>query len=146
MIRSTRMLALAAALVAALLFASVAHPPGGFDRQGRRRPPTTVMTLNFRGTAQREPSASDRYVYTTDLYSLATGEKVGTATQNAGFTEKPGVLDYVVTLHLRDGELVGHQKKNFAPDADHSGFLIYVKQILTSLGGVPEKNTCLAAP
>jgi hypothetical protein len=63
-------------------------------------------------------------VYTADLYSLATGAKVSTATQNAGFTEKPGVLDYVMTFHLRDGDLVSHQKKNFAPDPDHSGHLL----------------------
>jgi hypothetical protein len=77
--------------------------------------------LNFRGTAQREPTAADHFQYSNPIYSLANGEKVGTATYHVVFTEKPFVLDHTITLRFPDGDLVAHQLESYGPDMQYPG-------------------------
>jgi hypothetical protein len=96
-----------------------------------------TLAFNFRGTGRAEPAEPGRFQYTTDLYSLVTGEKVGTATHNI---QPPSVvMDHVMTFHLPDGDLVVHSTESVAPDPQHSGLaLIGIHQ---ADNVVPEKGT-----
>jgi len=86
-----------------------------------------VLAFNFRGTGRGEPAQSGRFQFTTDVYSMVTGEKVGTASHNIS---PPGpVMDHVMTFHLPDGDLVVHSTESVAPDPQHQGlFLIGIHQ------------------
>jgi hypothetical protein len=75
--------------------------------------------LNFRGHAQREPTAADHFQYSNPIYALATGEKVGTATHHIFFTEKPLVADHTMTFHFSDGDLVTHQLESIGQDPQY---------------------------
>jgi hypothetical protein len=75
--------------------------------------------LNFRGHAKREPTAADHFQYSNPLYSMATGEQVGTATHHVFFTEKPGVLDHTMTFRLPGGDIVSHQLESVGQDTQY---------------------------
>jgi hypothetical protein len=94
-----------------------------------------VLALNFRGTARPELMAPDRFVSTTDLYSLATGERVGTATHDFAFTARPFVADHIMTFRLPEGQIVTHDLISFPSDPQHPGFFL--------IGIHPERNTIL---
>ena len=95
-----------------------------------------MLALNFRGTGRPELMAPDRFVSTVDLYSLATGERVGTATNDFAFTAHPFVADHVITFRLPEGEIVSHDTVSFPPDPQRVGFF---------LNGIhPEGNTILS--
>lgn len=134
MSRRPRLLALAAASVAAFLIspaspARLSAPPAGAAVGAA----ADTLTLNFRGTTQREKTPDPQRVqYTTDLYSLATGEKVGTGTYNAMFTS-PLTADHIMTFHLPDGDLVSHDIMAVGPDATRPGFFL--------IGVHPDGNT-----
>jgi hypothetical protein len=81
------------------------------------------IAVHFRGTAERESSAANRFVYTTDLYSVATGERIGSATNNFS-PQGPFVNDFVITFHLPDGDIVAHDLFSIPPDPQHPGFFI----------------------
>jgi hypothetical protein len=96
------------------------------------------LALNFRGTGNQEPAEPGRFQWTTDLYSMATGEKVGTASNNADL--RAPVMDHVMTLHLPDGDLVAHSKESVVPDPQYQGFyLIGIHPKEKNI--VPEKGT-----
>src|SRR2546423_5542580 len=62
------------------------------------------LALNFRGTGNLEPAERGRFQWSTDLYSLITGERVGTGNNNTSMTVP--IEDHVMTFHLPDGDLV----------------------------------------
>jgi hypothetical protein len=97
-----------------------------------------VLALNFRGTGHSEPvSEPGRSQFTADLYSLATNEKVGTATHN--ISPPSVIMDHVMTFHLPDGDLVAHSTESVVPDPQHPGvFLIGIHE---DNNVVPEKGT-----
>lgn len=81
-----------------------------------------VLTLNSRGTGKGEAVEPGRFQWTADVYSLATGEKVGTGTHNVS---PPGpVMDHVMTFRLPDGELVVHSTESVGPDPQHRGLFL----------------------
>ena len=96
-----------------------------------------TLAFNFRGTGRGEPAEPGRFQFTTDVFSMVTGENVGTATHNIS---PPGpVMDHVMTFHLPDGDLVVHSTESVAPDPQHAGiFLIGIHQ---ARNVVPEKGT-----
>ena len=93
-----------------------------------------TLAFNFRGTGRGEPAQSGRFQYTTDVYSMVTGEKVGTGTHN--ISPPSAVMDHVMTFHLPDGDLVVHSTESVAPDPQHSGF---------ALIGIHEDNNIVPA-
>ena len=84
--------------------------------------PADRLVLNFRGTGRREPTDPRRFQYSTDVYSLATGEKVGTGTNNTDLLVP--IEDHVMTFHLPDGDLVAHSRESVMPDPEHPGFAV----------------------
>ena len=119
MIRHTRVLALVVGIVTGgVLFSPIGPLPS--NRAANASPSLgDSFGLNFRGGAQREPTAPDHFQYTNPIYSLANGEKVGTATHHYFFTEKPLVVDHTMTFHLPDGDLVAHQLESAGQDAQY---------------------------
>lgn len=84
--------------------------------------PGDRLVLNFRGTGHREAAEPGRFQYSTDVYSLTTGEKVGTGTNNTDL--RVPIEDHVITFHLPDGDLVAHSKESVMPDPEHPGFAV----------------------
>ena len=84
--------------------------------------PGNRLALQFRGTGHQEPAEQGRFQWSTDLYSLVTGEKVGTGTNNADL--RAPIMDHVMTFHLPDGDLVAHSKESVIPDPQHPGFAL----------------------
>ena len=84
--------------------------------------PGDRLALNFRGTGTLEPAAPGRLQYSTDLYSLVTGERVGIGTNNVLMTVP--IEDHVMTFHLPDGDLVAHSKQSVMPDPQHPGYAL----------------------
>jgi hypothetical protein len=109
MIRSTRLVVLATALVAALLLSPVsptrlAAPAASAGVVA----PSDMMALNLRGTAQREETQPERFQYTTDVYSLATGQRIGSATHSVRIGAL--VFDVTDTFRLTNGEVVSRHR------------------------------------
>jgi hypothetical protein len=97
-----------------------------------------VLAVNFRGVGRAEPAEPGRFQWTADLYSLATGEKVGTGTHNV--SPPSAMMDHVMTFHLPDGDLVAHSMESVAPDPQYQGlFLIGIHT--TENNVVPQKGT-----
>ena len=57
-----------------------------------------TLALHFRGTGNQQSAEQGRFQWTTDLYSLVTGEKVGTGTNNADL--RAPIMDHVMTFHF----------------------------------------------
>jgi hypothetical protein len=96
-----------------------------------------TLALNFRGIGRGEPAESGRFQFTTDVYSMVTGEKIGTGTHNVS---PPAVMmDHVMTFHLPDGDLVAHSTESVAPDPQHSGLALIGIHEKNNI--VPEKGT-----
>jgi hypothetical protein len=81
-----------------------------------------TLALRFRGTGHQEPTEPGRFQWSTDVYSLVTGEKVGTGTNNADL--RVPIEDHVITFHLPDGDLVVHSKQSVMPDPQYPGFAV----------------------
>ena len=144
MIRSTRRLvAIVALMVAGVLVSSPTHP-GARAAEPQASPATAgtmdVLVLNFSGTAQREKTPeAQRFQWTADLYSMGTGQKVGTGTHNVEFIT-PFIGDHVMIFRLPDGQLVAHSKESIAPSVLHPGFF-HVGVHPGENNIVPEKGT-----
>lgn len=96
-----------------------------------------TLPLHFRGTGRQEPAEQGRFQWSTDLYSLVTGEKVGTGTNNADL--RGPIMDHVMTFRLPDGDIVAHSKESVIPDPQHPGFaLVGIHQ---DNNIVPERGT-----
>jgi hypothetical protein len=135
MIRSARFLALATPLVAALLL-SPAWPTRLSASAGADVVTGDMLNFNLRGMAEREDTSQpDRFQYTTDLYSLVTGERIGAATHSVVPTGPPFVFDVIDTFRLPDGDVVSHHRGSAVPDPDHPGFFL--------IGIHPEEKTII---
>jgi hypothetical protein len=99
--------------------------------------PGDRLVLNFRGTGHREPAERGRFQYSTDVYSLATGERVGVGNNNVDL--RVPIEDHVITFHLPDGDLVAHSKQSVMPDPQYPGFAVV--GIHQDNNIVPEKGT-----
>ena len=162
MIRATRAAALAAAVVAAAVVLSPvsAYPsaheaaassgtpraaaPSGTPRaaasSGTPRAPGSgpmILAVNSRGTAQNESSDPARTKFTFPMYDLATGEEIGTITDDVGGTPVPGVVDVITTYRFTDGEIVNHMPVSIAQDSQKPGWIV--------VGNRPEGNTIVKA-
>lgn len=86
------------------------------------------MALNSRGKAPNTSSDSMRQVYTFDLYSLATGEKIGTAVDDifCSTTTPPPcqVFDAKTTFKLPDGEFTNHAQVSVVFDPQRPGWVL----------------------
>ncbi len=86
------------------------------------------MALNSRGKSPNVSSDSMRTVYNFDLYSLATGERIGTATDDvfcSTATPPPcQVFDAKTTFRLPDGEFVNHAQVSVVPDPQRPGWFL----------------------
>ena len=95
------------------------------------------LALNFRGTGNLQPAEPGRFQWSTDLYSLVTGERVGTGSNNVSMTVP--IEDHMITFHLPDGDLVAHSKQSVMPDPQYPGFaLVGIHQDSNIL---PERGT-----
>jgi hypothetical protein len=86
------------------------------------------MALNSRGKAPNTSSDSMRQVYEFDLYSLATGEKIGTAVDDifcSTSTPPPcQVFDAKTTFKLPDGEFTNHAQVSVVFDPQRPGWVL----------------------
>jgi hypothetical protein len=86
------------------------------------------MALNSRGTAPNTSTDSMRQVYEFDLYSLATGEKIGTAVDDifCSTTTPPPcqVFDSKTTFKLPDGEFTNHAQVSVVFDPQRPGWVL----------------------
>lgn len=122
----------AGVIVSPTIRAGVPAADAATTAQGNR------LALNFRGTGNQEPAESGRFQWTTDLYSMGTGEKVGTGTHNV--SPPSAMMDHVMTFHLPDGDLIAHSTESVTPDPQHQGlFLIGIHAKEKNI--VPGKGT-----
>ncbi|HLF41625.1 MAG TPA: hypothetical protein VI854_09160 [Acidimicrobiia bacterium] len=141
MIRTIRTLALGGAVIAAAVVLSpVAAPagdaspsPGIQAAESSAASSVEVISVNSRGTANNESKDSNRTVYTFPMYSLATGEEIGTITDDVGLTPVPGVVDVIATFRFADGEIVNHMPVSISQDSQKPGWIV--------VGNRPEGNT-----
>ncbi len=120
------LLPLVAAVVAgALLFpgsapASAPAPAGAGSAE--------VIAVNTRGTAQNISESPMRTVFEFDLYSLATGERIGTAHDDVfcSTTTPPPcqVFDAVTTFRLPGGDITNHAQVSVVPDPQRPGHFL----------------------
>ena len=86
------------------------------------------MALNSRGKAPNTSTDSMRQVYEFDLYSLATGEKIGTAIDDifcSTATPPPcQVFDAKTTFKLPDGTFTNHAQVSVVFDPQRPGWVL----------------------
>ena len=123
--RIVRVLPAPLALVAVGALALPATAPAGDPPAFRHG---DFMALNSRGTAPNTSTDSMRTVYEFDLFSLATGERIGTATDDVfcSTTTPPPcqVFDAKTTFHLPDGEFTNHAQVTVVPDPQRPGWFL----------------------
>ncbi len=87
-----------------------------------------VIALHVRGMADSEPTAPGRVAYTVNVFSVTTGERLGSLHDEltCSTTAPPPclVFDVVTTLRLADGEIVNHAQWSGVPDPQRPGFLL----------------------
>jgi hypothetical protein len=131
-VRLVLALGLAAVAVAAVLVPGVAPADSAESH---------FLALNTRGTAKNVSTDPMRTVFEFDLYSLATGERVGHANDNifcSTNTPPPcQVFDAVTTFHLPDGTLTNHAQVSVVPDPQRPGFFLVASR--------PEASSIVAA-
>lgn len=135
-----RLLLLLLALILGALILPVAAPAD--DAMAFRN--GDFMALNTHGTATNTSKDPNRTVFSFDLYSLGTGQKVGTGVDDVFCsTEKPppcAVFDAITMFHLPDGDLVNHAQVSVAFDPQKPGWVIVAaggdgtKSIVTDKG------------
>lgn len=86
------------------------------------------LALNTRGTAENTSTDPMRTVYEFDVYSLATGERIGTARDDVfcSTTTPPPcqVFDAKTTFRLPDGEFTNHAQVTVVPDPQRPGWFL----------------------
>jgi hypothetical protein len=132
-----RLCVLVGLVVVAGVIVSPTIRPGIPAAEAAGRAQSDTLALHFRGTGHQQPAEQGRFQWSTDLYSLVTGDRVGTGTNNADL--RAPIMDQVMTFHLPDGDLVAHSKESVIPDPQHPGFaLVGVHQ---DNNVVPERGT-----
>lgn len=100
------------------------------------------MALNTRGpnggTAKNTSTDPMRTVFEFDVFSLATGEQIGTATDDIFCSTKTPppcqVFDAVTTFHLPDGVITNHAQVSIVPDPQRPGsFLVGARPTTNSI-------------
>ena len=138
MTRRVRLLVLVLAVLVAGVIVSPTLRPGVTAADAAAGAQGDTLALHFRGTGNQQPAEQGRFQWTTDLYSLVTGEKVGTGTSNV--SPPAPIMDLVMTFRLPDGDLVAHSKESVTPDPQHQGlFLIGIHAKENNI--VPGKST-----
>ncbi len=117
-------------LVAGVLIVAIASVVVGVGSAGAAPEAAgpRVLAVSMRGTAKNTSTDPRRQVYELDLYSLRTGEKIGTATDDlscraAGLPGCP-LFDAITTFHLPDGDIVNHATVSLSPDPARPGWLL----------------------
>ena len=142
MIRTIRTVALAAALIVAgvLLAPIVAGDPEPaakatsltslqkYSVEVMAEDGTTYdqMAVNSRGKTTPE-NKDNRTILTFPMYSLATGEKIGTIIDDVQ-PNGPGTFDVFTTFIFPDGELTSHATVSAAQDPQKPGWIIVGKR------------------
>lgn len=86
-----------------------------------------IMPLHVRGTAKNELTSPPNFVYTADVYSLASGEYLGVAVNKLTCSTSPPpclVADLVTTYRLPLGDIVSRVRVSVVPDPQRSGFAL----------------------
>ncbi|MGQ0577140.1 MAG: hypothetical protein ACT4RN_23495 [Pseudonocardia sp.] len=87
-----------------------------------------LITVNMRGTAPNTSTDPARQVFEFDLFSVETGEKIGTATDDVACKtdELPGcpLFDAITTFHLPDGDLTNRATVSVSPDPARPGWVL----------------------
>jgi hypothetical protein len=96
-----------------------------------------VLALNVRGVGTLDPSFPSRWFYTAEVYSLVTGERVGTALHEFALaaSAETGVVEHLVTFRRPEGEIASHALESLVPDPLHPGHAL--------VGVHPERGTIL---
>lgn len=98
------------------------------------------ITVNMRGTAPNVSDDPTRMVFEFDLFSVTTGEKIGTATDDVACktNDLPGcpLFDAITTFHLPDGDIVNRATVSVMPDPARPGWVLN--------GSFPEGDTIIA--
>jgi hypothetical protein len=131
-------LTVASVLVLAVIAAGALVLPG-VAPAGSEAP--KFMALNTRGTAKNISTDPMRTVYEFDVYSLATGERIGHANDSVFCSTKTPppcqVFDAVTTFHLPDGTITNHAQVSVVPDPQRPGYFLVASR--------PEGNSIVAA-
>jgi hypothetical protein len=143
MIHTTRMVALAAAVVMAgiLLSPIVSGDPepaakaASLTSLERYAVQATAedgsayqyIPVNSRGKTTPKNTADNRTILTFPMYSLATGKVIGTIIDDVQ-PNGPGMFDVVTTYDFGDGKLVNHMTVSAAPDSQKNGWIIVGKR------------------
>jgi hypothetical protein len=87
-----------------------------------------VLAVNMRGTSKNVSADPTRMVFEFELYSVATGEKIGTATDDVACKTDalPGcpLFDAITTFHLPDGDLTNRATVSISPDPARPGWVL----------------------
>lgn len=109
-----------AALVAALAAVGAAS--------AAPEPAKQIIAVNMRGTSENISTNPLRQVFVFDLFSLETGEKIGTATDDIACKtdELPGcpLFDAITTFHLPDGDITNRATVSISPDPARPGWVL----------------------
>lgn len=103
-------------------------------------PAPQLIAVASRGSAPNDSTEPGRTTFTLPLFDLATGEEIGTLTDDAHCvspTPPPCLVqDVTTTFRLPDGEIVNHTTVSLSPDPQHAGALL--------TGARPEGNTIVS--
>jgi hypothetical protein len=135
MSKALRLLPVVALLAGALVWSGTASPAEGKSAAAPSISPTALaalegdfIALNTRGTAKNISGDSMRTVFELELFSLATGEKIGTARDDvfcSTSTPPPcQVFDAVTTFRLPGGQIVNHAQVSVIPDPQRPGWFM----------------------
>jgi hypothetical protein len=152
MIRTTRTVALAAAfIVAGVLLSPIvsghsesaakAAPLSSLERYAVQATAADgsayeYIPVNSRGKTKPENTSENRTILNFPMYSLATGEEIGTIIDDVQ-PNGPGMFDVITTYTFPDGELVNHMTVSAAQDSQKPGWIIVGKR--------PDTNTIVKA-
>lgn len=115
-------------VVGVVLAVVVAVAAGGPLRPVGAQAPGEVLPLHVSGVASSESTDAGHVAYTVDVFSITTGERLGTLhdeiTCSSSAPPPCLVFDVVTTLRLAGGEIVNHAQWSGVPDPQRPGFLL----------------------
>jgi hypothetical protein len=87
-----------------------------------------VIAVNMRGTSPNVSTNPLRQVFEFELYDVATGELIGTATDDVACktNDLPGcpLFDAITTFHLPDGDITNRATVSVSPDPARPGWVL----------------------
>jgi len=122
-----RLVALCAVAVVAGAFLSLVGPSDGNVRAARAATPADGSAYEYIPVGNKGWTAverkGDRSTVSWPMYSLATGDVIGTFTND--FKNKgPGTVDAVTSFVFADGKLVSHVQVSVVPDPARPGWIL----------------------